>query len=276
MSAPVPWGLPRDASVHGWRVDWLMGTTTLFVALMFTVTLVWILWACFLHGPRHAARYDLGSARGTVIKALAVSLAVFLVVDGNLLLHGTQDIDQVFWRFDQSETDPNVVRIEINAHQWAWDVRYAGPDGLFATADDVVALNEVKIPIGRPVVFQLAATDVIHSFSLPNFRTKQDAIPGTITRLRIEAKTPGRYDIACAQHCGVHHYKMRGTLSVLTGQEYDRWLHEAAALSARAFDPDDRGAHWGWAWQTGHDRGTATGIRTTAMAEPRAAARVTP
>ena len=94
-------------------------------------------------------------------------------------LHPTlQDINKVFWNFDEVEQRPDAVRIEVNAHQWAWDARYAGPDGKFNTKDDIVTLNDIRVPVDTPVLLQLASTDVIHSFYLPNFRVKQDAVPG--------------------------------------------------------------------------------------------------
>jgi cytochrome c oxidase subunit II len=98
-------------------------------------------------------------------------------------------------------------------------------------------------------VIQLAATDVIHNFSLPNFRVKQDAIPGTITRLWFQAKATGTFEIACAQHCGVNHYKMKGLLMVLTPEAYALWAQEASRLSAESYDPADQAAQWGWSWE---------------------------
>lgn len=244
-------GLPHDASVHGWRVDWLMGTTSVFVILMFIVTAAWIVWACVFHGRRHKAEYDVGSARVSVTKALLLSAVIFGVVDGNLLVSGLSDLDQAFWNFDKANADPRVVRIEVNAHQWAWDARYAGPDGRFNTQDDIVTTNDIRIPERTPVIVQLASTDVIHSFSLPNFRVKQDAVPGSIFKLWFEAKETGVFDIACAQHCGVHHYKMRGQLTVLSDAGFRAWAAEATATSARSYDPDDKAAHWGWDWTRG-------------------------
>jgi cytochrome c oxidase subunit II len=254
------WGLPRDASFYGWRVDWLLGTTSVFVAIMFAVTVAWIGWACLRHGPGHKADYDVGSAGPSVTKALLLSLLIFAVVDGNLLLNGLRDLDDVFWNVDRAEASPHAVRIEVNAHQWAWDVRYAGPDGKFNTADDIITMNDVRVPIGVPVVVELAASDVIHSFSLPNFRVKQDAVPGVINRLWFQAKELGAFDIACAQHCGVHHYKMRGQLTVLPPEAYAAWSAQASALSQRSYDPDDRTAHWGWDWSRGQH-----GVQPTAM-----------
>jgi len=245
------WGLPHDASLHGWRVDWLMASTTIFVVIMFVATVVWIAWACLRHGRHRPADYDLGSAKSSIIKAVVLSALIFGVVDGNLLIHGLSDIDDVFWNIDRANADPRAVRIEVNAHQWAWDVRYPGPDGSFGTAADVVTLNDVRVPLGTPVVVQLASTDVIHSFSLPNFRVKQDAVPGTINRLWFTAKETGVFDIACAQHCGVAHYKMRGQLTVLPPDGYTAWLEQSSQVARRGYDPQDKPGNWAWNWERG-------------------------
>ena len=245
------WGLPEDVSVHGWRVDWLLASTTIFVGLLFAATLVWLLWSGLFHGRRHRAVYDHGDGKKQVIKAACLSGVIFLVVDGNLFVNGLSDLRHAFWNFEAAESHPEAVRIQINAHQWAWDGRYPGPDGLFNTPDDIVTLNDLRVPVDTPVIVQLAATDVLHSFSLPNFRIKQDAVPGTITRLWFQAKKTGVFEIACAQHCGVNHYKMKGRLTVLPKAPYAAWAREASALSAAAYDPNDKAAHWGWLWQRG-------------------------
>jgi cytochrome c oxidase subunit 2 len=247
-TARAPWSLPPDASVQGWRVDWLLRTTTVFVAIMFVATALWIVIACVFHGRKHPALYDFGSARPSVLKSLCLSALVFVVVYGNLFKHGMDDLNDAFWNFERAEAAGNAVRIEVNAHQWAWDARYAGPDGQFNTPDDVVTLNDLVVPVGRPILVELASTDVVHSFSLPNFRTKQDAVPGMVNRLWFEAKRTGTFDIACAQHCGVNHYKMRGRQTVVGEPEYRAWEAEASTLGARSFDPEDKAAHWGWKW----------------------------
>ena len=133
-----------------------------------------ILWSSLLHNRKHRAHYDLGSARKQTLKALGLSVLIFAVVDGNLFINGLRDIDQAFWNFDAAEAHPQALRIQVNAHQWAWDFRYAGPDGKFNNQDDIVTTNDLRVPIGVPVVLQLAASDVLHSFSLPHFRVKQD------------------------------------------------------------------------------------------------------
>src|SRR5262249_4268167 len=128
--------------------------------------------------------------------------------------------------------------------------RYAGPDGRFGTEDDIVTVSDIRVPAATPILIQLASTDVIHSFSLATFRVKQDAVPGMVNALTFEARAPGEHEIACAQHCGANHSKMRGVLTVLSAEDYAEWLAKAGADARRGYDADDKEAHWGWQWRS--------------------------
>jgi cytochrome c oxidase subunit II len=243
------YGLPHDASEHGHRIDWLIKVTMGFVVILFVIMCVWLVTACIKHREHHQAEYDHGDARHQIRFAAGLSALIFFVVDGNLWVNSTIDVNEVFWNFEASEKNPNAVRIEINAHQWAWDARYAGPDGKFNTKDDIVTLNDIRVPVGVPVLLELGSTDVIHSFSLPNFRVKQDAMPGMINRMQFQAKETGEFDIGCTQHCGTNHYKMKGNLTVLSAADFAKWSAEASANGARAFNEEDKDSHWGWDWK---------------------------
>lgn len=251
-AAPTPepgFGLPRDVSTEGWRIDWLINVTLVAVSVLFAIMVVWMLWACLRHGRAHEANYDHGVSRRSRLAKAGVAAAIFLGVDGNLFVNSTVDLHDTFWNFEKVEADPRTVRVEVNAHQWAWDFRYAGPDGRMSTPDDVVVLNELRVPVGAPVLLELGSTDVLHSFYVPNLRLKQDVVPGNVTAMWFAVKQAGEYDIGCAQHCGTHHYKMRGTLHAVAPAEWQRWRREAGVLAARAHDPADATAHWGWEWK---------------------------
>ena len=239
-------GLPPDASVDGYRIDDLIHETVAFIVVMFVILVIWMLAAAILYGRKGTAQYV-----HTTRKAQTVSLviiAVLVVADFSLYFRTMSDMSEVFWNFEKAEKSPNVTRIEINAHQWNWQARYAGPDGKFNTPDDIVTLNDIRVPVNAPVLFELTSTDVIHSFYFPNFRVKMDAMPGMMNRLWFQPTQTGEYEIGCAQHCGVNHYKMRALFTVLPKADYDRWVGEASANAQRAYDPADKVAHWGWDW----------------------------
>jgi cytochrome c oxidase subunit II len=241
--------LPVDASTEGHRIDWLMNVTNWMTGILFLIMFGWIVYASIRHGKKHEAVYDHGTSKRSLSVALAMAGSVFVFVDGNLFFNSTTDLD-IFHGFDRIEKNPETIRIEVNAHQWAWDFRYAGPDGKFRTKDDIISLNDLRIPVGVPVIFNVASTDVLHAFNLPNFRAKVDAVPGVVNRFWVEAKETGEFQIVCAQHCGTNHYKMKGVITVLSKEDYALWADQASKVSARVYDENDEAAHWGWEWKT--------------------------
>ncbi len=242
-------GYPKDVSLDGHRIDWLINITGVFCSILFVIMCAWIFTACAKHGRNHTAEYDHGNGKHSVTVALAVSAIIFLVVDGNLFITSMIDLSEAFWNWDIPKNNPDTVRIEVNGHQWAWDARYPGPDGQFNTDDDIITLNDIRIPVDTPIFMQFGSVDVIHSFYLPNLRMKQDATPSMINPMWFQATETGEFDIACAQHCGTHHYKMKGKLTILDKEDYAAWASHASELAKRAYNPDDLDSHWGWAWK---------------------------
>lgn len=248
LAGPLGVGLPFDASKEGWRIDEMINVTSLFVGVIFLIMVVWMVWSVVRHGPAHEAVFDHGERRSSWIWTVAVAGLIFVVVDGDLLVRTLIAVNRVYWNFEWAEKQEDAVRVEVNAHQWAWSIRYAGPDGKFNTADDVVTLNEVVLPVDAPALFQVASTDVLHSFNVPNMRMKVDAVPGTINPMWFTPAKVGDYEIGCAQHCGANHYKMQGMVHVVEPARFQQWLAAASANSRQGYDPQDNGAHWGWDW----------------------------
>ena len=164
----------------------------------------------------------------------------------------------------------DALLVQVTGEQFAWNVHYAGPDGVFgrtdiklldlqsnplgidrtdpAAKDDVTTVNQLYLPVNKPVIVRLRSKDVIHSFGVPEFRVKQDAIPGltipiwfvpTVTTAEMRTrmgKPEFQYEIACAQLCGLGHARMRGFVTVQTADEFKKWLDEKVAEAA-APDP---------------------------------------
>jgi cytochrome c oxidase subunit 2 len=173
-------------------------------------------------------------------------------------------------RVDHIPPETEALVVHLTAEQFAWNVRYPGPDGKFgktdiklidtqinplgidredpAAKDDVTTLNQLYLPANRPIIVKLRSKDVIHSFGVPEVRVKQDAIPGltipvwfipnvTTEEMRARKGNPDfQYEIACAQLCGLGHYRMRGFVTVLTPEEFQKWMDEKVAELA-APDP---------------------------------------
>jgi cytochrome c oxidase subunit 2 len=122
----------------------------------------------------------------------------------------------------------NAYPIRIHAKQFEWQVTYPGPDGQIGTGDDFTVRNQLHVPVGRPVVVELTSEDVIHSFFVPVFRVKQDAVPGLTIRVWFQATVPGSYELGCAELCGMGHYRMRAKVTVHALADFDTWMRQAA------------------------------------------------
>ena len=109
---------------------------------------------------------------------------------------------------------PGAAEINVTARQWLFVFKYA---------DGRQTVNEVRTPVGTPVRFLMTSADVIHGFYLPEFRVKQDILPGRYTDLWVQPVKTGRYDIYCTQYCGTGHSTMRAVMIVMNEQEYREW-----------------------------------------------------
>ena len=104
--------------------------------------------------------------------------------------------------------------------------------------DDVTTINQLHLPVDKPALIYLSSKDVIHSFFLPNLRVKQDAVPGLNVPIWFEATKTGKYEIACAQLCGLGHYRMRGFMTIMSEDDYAAWMDEEQALLAEGGGDD--------------------------------------
>jgi len=171
-----------------------------------------------------------------------------------------------------------VVQIRVVGQQFAWNFHYPGPDGVFGKTsvnlvdeaenpigldrndsfakDDIFTVNQLHIPVNTPINVSLSTKDVIHNFKLPELRVSQDAIPGmeipvwfeaTMTsedflKTTIGTKREGKgFEIACAQLCGLGHYRMVGYMTVHNDEGYSAWLVEQQEYLLEEADDDDWG-----------------------------------
>jgi cytochrome c oxidase subunit 2 len=245
------WTPPVDISVDGYRSDNLFITVTYMIVALFVVMVAIMVVASikFRARPGLKAHYDRGDNKKEAVKALFISTVIFIAVDGTLLVKSHIDINEVYWRFPEGDKD--VLRVEVLAQQWAWNFRYAGPDNKFNTPDDIVTLNDFRVPEGKRVLCQITSKDVIHSFFLVNCRIKRDANPGEITRMWFQTKenTAGDYQVTCAEMCGYAHYLMQAHFGVMKPKEFDQWLSEAGKWTSIGFDATKPEQQWGWDWK---------------------------
>src|SRR5688572_22573232 len=110
----TPGGLPHDASEYGHHIDWLLHITGIFTIILFVIMCIWMLYATLKHNTKHVAEYDHGAAKSQVKHALLLSAVIFFVVDGNLWVDSTLDVNRVFWNYAKAEANPEAVRVEVD------------------------------------------------------------------------------------------------------------------------------------------------------------------
>jgi len=145
---------------------------------------------------------------------------------------------------------PGALQVEVTGAQFEWQFRYPGLDGVFGKVDpklineaagnplgldlndtaakDDVVMPVMAVPVNREVEVILRSKDVIHSFFVPNLRIKQDAVPGLAIRIHFTAEKIGEYEVACMELCGLGHYKMRTSFTVMSAEDFQKWLKENA------------------------------------------------
>jgi cytochrome c oxidase subunit II len=236
--------LPPDYSAHGWQVDQIIVITHWLMLVLFVFWSAYFLYVLYRF---RASKHPKASYHGMRSHWSTWSEAGVAVVEVVLLV-GFSIPGWYRWskRVEKQQTNPFEVR--IIAEQFAWNVHYPGPDGKFgrtsvslvtstnpigldmsdpAAKDDVLALNQLHLPLNRQALIHVTSKDVIHSFKLPVMRVEQDAIPGMDVPIHftpIRTTNGDRWEIACAQLCGLGHYRMRGQLYVDSQQDLEKWL----------------------------------------------------
>src|SRR5262249_32827474 len=116
---------------------------------------------------------------------------------------------------EMTQAPPDAMEIRVIAKQWLWQFQYD---------NGKVLTGEVFVPMNKPVKMVMTSQDVIHSFFVPNFRVKQDVVPGMYSSVWFEAKMPGRHKIFCAEYCGTAHSGMLGDVVVLTDEQWNDFM----------------------------------------------------
>src|SRR5262245_23327605 len=216
--------LPPGESSYADEIDSIFRLILWITGIIFIVVELLLIYFVirYRHREGRRAHYTHGNNRLEVIWTIVP--AIICVV---LAL-----LSRRVWAEIKQRMPEDAMQIEVTAEQFAWNIRYPGPDGKFNTPDDIVTLNQLHFPVGQKVVVSLHSKDVIHSFFLPEFRVKQDAVPGMTTKVWFDASHVGHWEIACAELCGLGHYRMKGFLTADSPEDFQKWLAEQAAAGS--------------------------------------------
>lgn len=239
--------LPEDISTHGAPIDQAIIVIHYFMFALFIGWGLFFLYCLvkFRRGGNPKAIYE-----GTTSKLPAYVELGVLVVEIVFLVYFSMPV----WAKYKNEPPPEdkAFHVRVVAQQFAWNIHYAGPDGKFGptrpdlikldegnavgldkshpdSKDDVQTINELFFPVDTPVIADISSMDVIHSFWLPELRVKQDAVPGIPSRVWFQATKTGKYEIGCAQLCGLGHYRMRGKVEITSAEDFKTWMDERQA-----------------------------------------------
>src|SRR5213593_2039439 len=182
--------LPEGASTYSATIDHMFYMILWVTGIVFVLTEALLFYFAFRYRQRAGVRahYTHGNARLEV--AWTVVPAAMLIFLG-FASRGA-------WNLIKGEVPKTDEEVVVTASQFNWEIRYKGADGTFDTPDDVITSNDMRIPLGVPVRIKLRSKDVIHSFFVPQFRLKQDAVPGVTIDVWVQPTKTGTYEIACA------------------------------------------------------------------------------
>lgn len=191
------------------RIDGLWRLMLYLLSAIFIVVMIVLAIAAFRH--RGSSTINERRISRTVTAGVVTTVAILFV-----LLISSFFVGRALHR----DPDPsNVLIIEINAHQWWWDVRYDNP----VPSQMVTTANEIHIPVGRPIMFRLNSGDVIHSFWVPNLHGKTDMIPGRTLETWLQADRAGVYRGQCAEFCGHQHAHMAFVVVAEPVEQFQAW-----------------------------------------------------
>ncbi len=191
------------------ETDWLIGS--LLLVSLLVLGLVLGLMAIYVVRYRHGSGLDRGDVAQKTWRIEVAWTAATLVAFFGLFIWGAN----LFVRIYQPHA--NALTINVIGKQWMWKVEYPGGQR---------EINELHIPIDRDIQLLLTSEDVIHDFGLPAFRLKRDVLPGRYEALWLRADKLGSYHLFCDQFCGTDHSSMVGTVTVMSGPEYQNWLEQ--------------------------------------------------
>ena len=202
---------PEQASTFAPRVDalytFLLAVTAFFTIAIFVAIVYFAI--KYRHGrPAERPRPEPEQLWMLEIAWIVIPLALTMVM--------------FYWGaalyFDIRNPPQDAIELQVVGKQWMWKIQHPQGRG---------EINELHVPVGRPVRLRMISEDVIHSFYIPAFRVKMDVLPGRYTEMWFEATKPGRYHMHCAEYCGTEHAGMRGSIIAMNPADYADWVEAA-------------------------------------------------
>lgn len=218
--------MPVEASAQSVPIDRLWNLEVMTISFLFALIVVPMTYSLIVFRRKKGDTTDAQHIEGnTNLEITWTVLPLFIVMVFAYL--GAGNLAEV------RRVDPDAMVVKVTAQQWSWSFEYPAYG---------VTSTELHVPEGKQVLLQMTSRDVIHSFWVPEFRVKQDLVPGRITELRFTPTLVGNYKVRCAEICGTSHAYMEGPVIVATQGDFDTWMAEQVKLAAAAAaTPEGRG-----------------------------------
>lgn len=219
--------MPEPASAQAVPIDWLWDLQVKAMTFLFALIVVPMLYSLVVFRRRKGDTSDAVHIEGNTRLEIAWTVIPLFVVLGMAYI-GAENLAET------RRVDPNALEVRVTGFQWGWRFEYP---------DFGITSNELYLPVNRQVVLKMTSTDVLHSFWVPEFRVKQDLVPGRVTELRVTPTLIGdTYKVRCAEMCGTSHAYMESPVIVVESVNFDAWVAEQQVLAEAAGQtPEGRG-----------------------------------
>ncbi len=206
--------MPAQASAQAIPIDWLFDLEVKLISFFFALIMVPMLYSLVVFRRRKGETGDGQHIEGNTKLEISWTIIPLIIVIW-LGIIGADNLRMV------RAVDPQAIEIKVTAYQWDWQFEY----------EHGIQSDKLYLPVDKQVVLKMQSRDVLHSFWVPEFRIKQDIVPGRIEEYRVTPNKIGPYRVRCAELCGTNHSGMEEDVIVLSQAEYDKWINEQTAIA---------------------------------------------
>lgn len=222
--------MPVEASAQAVPVDWMWNLMLIAMSFLFSLIVVPMIYSLIVFRRRKGETGEGVHIEGnTKLELFWTAIPLIVVVTFSVI--GGRNLADTLRR------DPDATVIKVTGVQWSWKFEYPADPA----SGIVVVSDELHLPVGKQVLLRMTSSDVIHSFWVPEFRVKQDLVPGRFTELTITPTLKGEYLVRCAELCGTSHAYMEKPVVVSTEEEFNTWFAAEVEKAKSASTPEGMG-----------------------------------
>lgn len=220
--------LPEASSFAG-NIDWLILLVLVLVGFWFLLAEGMFFWLIFRfrNRPGHSGQYITGKEKH-LKRWINIPHALVLLCDVLIIIAAVR-----VWYIVKMDLPAADYTVRVTGQQWAWIFQQPGADGQLDTPDDIFTTDSLHVQVNKTYQFLLESRDVLHDFSVPVFRLKQDAIPGRTITGWFRPTEAGTFDVQCAEICGIGHGVMAGSIVVEDQAKHSAWIAQNTPSSAQ-------------------------------------------